>query len=227
LVLVPGLWTDEALFAPQVAALADCAAVQVADVGQDDSISGMAKRLLDSVEGPFALAGLSMGGYVAQEVLRQAPERVTKVALLDTNARADRAEQQDQRRALVARVQAGEGRAVCEDLLRVLIHPDRLTDSALVDVVYAMAERVGADGFARQQQAILSRPDGREDLRRVTQPVLCLCGAQDAITPPKVHQEMVDLLPQGTLVVVENCGHLSTLERPNEVSDHLRAWIQS
>ncbi len=227
LVLIPGLWTDAALFAPQTQALADVASVKIADVGQDDTLAGMAQRLLASIDGPFALAGLSMGGYVAQEVMRQAADRVTHLALLDTNARADRAEQQAQRTALVDRVNNGEGRTVCDELLEFLIHPDHMSDTSLVETIHAMADRVGTAGFARQQNAIMFRPDGRDDLSRITQPTLCLCGAQDAITPPKVHQEMVDLLPHGTLAVIENCGHLSTLERPKEVSAHLRAWLCS
>jgi pimeloyl-ACP methyl ester carboxylesterase len=225
LVLVPGLWTDEALFAPQCQALADEASVVVADVGQDDTLSGMAQRLLASVSGPFAIAGLSMGGYVAQEVIRQAPERITHLALLDTNARADRPEQQAQRAALAARVTAGEGRAVCDELLEFLIHPDHRSDAALVETIHAMAARVGPAAFARQQNAIMFRPDARDALSRITQPALCLCGAQDAITPPKVHQEMIDRLPNATLAVIENCGHLSTLEHPEEVLMHLRAWL--
>lgn len=225
-VLVPGLLTDDDLFAAQISGLADCATIIIADTTQDDSISGMARRLLDSVEGPFALAGLSMGGYVAQEVMRQAPHRVTRLALLDTNARADRPEQSDQRRALVAQAQSGSMAQIADQLLPVLVHPDRLQDDALTNRVRAMAERVGLAAFARQQQAILSRVDGRADLARITVPTLCLCGRQDALTPPKVHQEMVDALPAGVLVEVDDCGHLSTMEQPHAVTALFRYWLQ-
>lgn len=225
-VLVPGLLTDDDLFAAQISGLADCATIIIADTTQDDSISGMARRLLESVEGPFALAGLSMGGYVAQEVMRQAPHRVTRLALLDTNARADRPEQSDQRRALVAQAQSGSMAQIADQLLPVLVHPDRLHDDALTHRVRAMAERVGLAAFARQQQAILSRVDGRADLARITVPTLCLCGRQDALTPPKVHQEMVDALPAGVLVEVDDCGHLSTMEQPQAVTALFRYWLQ-
>lgn len=225
LICVPGLWTDDGLFAPQAAALADVVDLRVADVSQDDSLVDMAQRLLASVEGPFALAGLSMGGYVAQEVMRQAPHRVTRLALLDTNARADRPEQSVNRQTAVDRVLHGQADAVFDEMIAMLVHEDRLDDASLIDAVRVMSRRVGSGAFARQQKAIMNRPDGREDLPAISVPTLCLCGQQDALTPPRVMQEMVDLLPHGTLTVVDDCGHLSTLERPDTVSDHMRAWI--
>lgn len=226
LVLVPGLLTDEALFAHQVSHLSDLAHIMVADVANDDSLGGMADRLLAAAPERFALAGLSMGGYVAQEVMRRAPERVERLALLDTNARADRPEQIDGRKAQMAL--AGEGKLsdVADQLLPMLVHEDRLSDKTFVARVKEMMMRVGPDAFIRQQTAIMSRGDGRGDLGRIACPTLCLVGREDAITPPKVHQEMVDALPNGTLVVVEDCGHLATLERPQAVTAVLRYWLQ-
>lgn len=224
-VLVPGLLTDADLFAAQIRGLADVARVIVADISQDDTMAAMASRLLASVEGPFALAGLSMGGYVAQEVMRQAPERVTRLALLDTNARADRPEQAEQRRALVKKAQVEGLEAVADALLPMLVHPDRLADAALVERVRAMAVRVGHQAFARQQEAIISRLEGLKDLAKITVPTLCLCGRNDAMTPPKVHQEMVDRLPAGVLVEIDDCGHLATIEQPQAVTALFRYWL--
>lgn len=226
LVLVPGLLTDEALYAHQVSHLSDLARIMVADVASDDSLGGMADRLLAAAPERFALAGLSMGGYVVQEVMRRAPERVERLALLDTNARADRSEQIDMRKAQMALATEGRLAEVVDQLLPVLVHEDRLADETFVAQVKAMMMRVGPEAFVRQQTAIMGRGDGRGDLGRITCPTLCLVGREDAITPPKVHQEMVDGLPNGTLVVIEDCGHLATLERPQAVTAVMRYWLQ-
>lgn len=226
LVLVPGLLCDGALFAPQVAALADVADITVADVAQDDTLAGMADRLLAAAPDTFALAGLSMGGYVVQEVMRRAPHRVSRIALIDTNARADREEQITARREQMALAAQGRLAEVAERLLPFLIHPARLADAAFTGPIREMMLRVGPEAFIRQQTAIMGRPDGREDLRAITVPALCLVGQDDAITPPKVHQEMVDRLAAGELVVIEGSGHLPTLEQPQAVSACLRTWLQ-
>lgn len=226
LILVPGLLCDAALYAPQTAALSDIADITVADVAQDDSLGGMADRLLAAAPDTFALAGLSMGGYVAQEVMRRAPHRVTRLALIDTNARADREEQITTRKSQMELAAQGRLAEVAETLLPFLIHPDRLADQAFTAPIRAMMLRVGPEAFIRQQTAIMGRPDGREDLRAVAVPTLCLVGRDDAITPPKVHQEMVDRLPDGTLVVIDDSGHLPTLEQPQAVSACLRYWLQ-
>jgi len=227
LVLVPGLLCDEELFAHQLSHLSDLADVMVADTLQDDSIPAMADRLLAAAPERFALAGLSMGGYVAQEVMRRAPDRVSRLALLDTNARADLPEQKDMRMAMVERARTEGLAPVVDDLVPNLVHPDRLRDADFIRRVKAMKNRVGVEVFARQQAAIAARPDGRDDLARIAVPTLCLCGYQDALTPPKVHQEMVDRLPHGTLVTIEDCGHLATVERPRAVTAVLRYWLQS
>lgn len=226
LVLVPGLVCDHELFRHQIATLTDRAQVMVADTMQDDSIAGMADRLLAVAPERFALAGLSMGGYVAQEVMRQAPDRVSRLALLDTNARADRPEQVEAREAQMELARTGRYAEVPEMLAPMLVHEDRVPDAAFMDQVKAMMQRVGPDVFIQQQTAIMTRPDGRDDLARITVPTLCLCGMEDQLTPPKVHQEMVDRLPRGTLVTIEDCGHLATMERPRAVTAVLRYWLQ-
>jgi pimeloyl-ACP methyl ester carboxylesterase len=223
LVLLPGLLCDEALWAPQVAALPG--PVTIPDLTRHDSLAGMADSVLAAAPPRFALAGLSMGGYCAQEIMRRAPARVTRLALLDTSARADSEEQRARRGGLIELAQKGEFKGVTPRLLPLLIHPDRLDDEALTRIVLGMAERVGKEGFLRQQKAIMGRPDGRPDLARIACPTLVLVGRQDALTPPALHEEIAAGVPGSELVVVEACGHLSTLERPEAVNRALAEWL--
>lgn len=227
LVLVPGLLCDEALFAPQVQALADVSQPWVADVTRDDSIAGMARRVLaEAPAGPFALAGLSMGGYVAQEILRQQPARVTRLALLDTRARGDTPEETRRRHILMKLAQSNEGfTPVTQRMLPLLIHPDRVGDAALVRTIREMAERVGVQAYLRQQHAIIHRPDYLAGLSAVACPTLLLCGRQDALTTLAMHEEMAAALPAARLEVLEHCGHLATLECPEDVNFLLRSWL--
>lgn len=225
LVLLPGLLCDAALWRGQIDDLADIAAPWVADMTRDDSVSRMAARVLEAAPPRFALAGLSMGGYVAQEIMRQAPERVARLALLDTSARPDSPEQTARRRGLIDLAEKGEFRGVTPRLLPVFLHPDRLNDKDLTAAVMAMAERVGKDAFLRQQRAIISRPDSRPSLAAIACPTLVLCGRQDQLTPLDLHEEIAAGIRGAQLVVIEECGHLSTMERPWEVSVALRQWL--
>jgi pimeloyl-ACP methyl ester carboxylesterase len=227
LVLIPGLLCNRELWAHQSANLAHIAEITVADVTQDDTIAGMAQRLLAQAPREFALAGLSMGGYVAQEVMRQAPDRVSRLALLDTSARPDSDEQKARRRGLIALSTQGKFKGVTPRLLPLLIHPDRLDDTLLVGRITAMAEDVGQAGFVRQQTAIMGRIDGRPTLRDIRCPTVVLGGAEDAITPPEVMAEIADLVPGATYHLLPNCGHLSTMEKPEAVTDLLAAWLTS
>jgi pimeloyl-ACP methyl ester carboxylesterase len=188
LLLLPGLLCDAALYAPEIAALGDIAAPIVGDLTRHDSIAGMAAAMLAEMPEYFSLVGLSMGGYVAQEIMRQAPHRVGRLALLDTSARADSDEQHARRRGLIELAGKGHFKGVTPQLLPQLIGRDRLTDTALVDTIMAMAERVGHDAFLRQQTAIMGRPDGRADLGRIACPTLVLCGRDDAVTPFALHE---------------------------------------
>jgi pimeloyl-ACP methyl ester carboxylesterase len=225
LVLLPGLLCDAALWRHQVENLADIADISVVDLTRDNTFSAMARRVLDAAPSRFAIAGLSMGGYVAQEIMRTAPERVERLALLDTSARADTEEQTSRRRGLIELASKGQFKGVSPRLLPSFLHPDRLRDKPLTDAVMAMAERVGRDAFLRQEEAIMGRIDGRESLRAIRCPTLILCGAEDTLTPPKVHQEMAERIPHARLVVVPDCGHLSTMERPEAVTAAMREWL--
>jgi pimeloyl-ACP methyl ester carboxylesterase len=225
LVLLPGLLCDPRLWAHQSEALSDIADVTVADMTRDDSMAGMARRALDAAPERFALAGLSMGGYVALEIMRQAPERVTRLALLDTGSRADTPEQTTRRRDLISLADRGEFKAVSPRLLPIFIHEGRLEDAALVADIAAMADAVGKEAFLRQQHAIMNRPDSRPELPGIACPTLVLCGRQDVLTPPELSEEMASLIPGADLVMVEACGHLSTMERPDEVNAAMRSWL--
>lgn len=226
LLLVPGLLCDAALWGAQVAGLADLATVRVGEVTAEDSIAAMAAALLAEMPEAFSLAGLSMGGYVAQEIMRQAPDRVLRLALLDTSARADDEAQHAQRRALIALAGRGRFRGVTPRLLPRLLHPRHLADPRLTGTVTAMAERVGRDAFLRQQTAIMGRADGRADLARIACPTLVLCGREDALTPLALHEEMATAIPGGRLAIVEECGHLAPLEQPAAVTAALREWLE-
>ena len=225
LVLLPGLLCDDALWREQGAALGDIADTTVADLTRDDSMDAMARRVLAAAPVRFALAGLSMGGYLAQHIARMAPERVSRLALLDTSARADTPEQTSRRRGLIELAEKGEFKGVTPRLLPQFLHPDRLKDEALTRDVMAMTERVGKDAFLRQQRAIMGRVDSRPHLPQVDCPTLVLCGRGDALTPLELSEEIATLIPGARLEVVDRCGHLSTMERPDEVNAALRRWL--
>jgi pimeloyl-ACP methyl ester carboxylesterase len=227
LVLLPGLLCDAALWAPQVAALADIAEPRVADLTRDDDIGAMAARVLAEAPARFALAGLSMGGYVSFEVMRRAPERVTHLALLGTSARPDTPERAQVRRDFIALARSGGFRGLTPRLLPQWVHASRMSDPAFVEAVASMTLRVGRDAFIRQQTAILGRPDSRPGLSRIRVPTLVLCGRQDQATPVEVAREIASDIEGARLVVVEECGHLATLERPAEVSAAMRAWLSA
>ena len=229
LVLVPGLLCDERLWRHQAEHLADLAEPVVADVTRGASVSEMARAVLGAAPpagtGRFALAGLSMGGYVALEVMRAAPERVARLALLDTSARPDAPEQTETRRRLMELARNGRFGEVPGRLLPNIVHPDRLGDERLAADVFGMASAVGPEAFVRQEEAIIGRPDSRGDLSDISCPTLVLCGREDALTPLGLHEEMAAAIPASRLRVIENCGHLSSLERPDEVTAALNEWL--
>jgi pimeloyl-ACP methyl ester carboxylesterase len=196
----------------------------VADLTLADSIAGMADQVLATAPGRFSLAGLSMGGYVAFEILRRAPERVNRLALLDTQARPDTAEAAQRRRALIELAGRGQFKGVTPRLLPMLLHEDNLA-GPLAGVVTAMAERVGHAAFVRQQTAIMGRIDSRPDLGAIRVPTLVLCGDADALTPPSLAEEIARGIPDSALVVVDRAGHLTPIEQPGAVNRALIEWL--
>lgn len=223
--LLPGLLCDARLWRDQVVALADRYAVAVADLTLDDSLGGMAERALRLVPSRFALCGLSMGGYVALEVMRRAGGRVDRLALLDTSARPDTPDSARRRRALLAEVRAGRFRGVTPRLLPQLLHPSHLAGPVGAEVT-AMAERVGKDAFLRQQAAILGRPDSRQDLAGIAVPTLVGVGEADVLTPPEHAAEMAAGIPGARLAVIPDSGHLPPMEQPAQVTALLREWLE-
>lgn len=226
LALLPGLLCDAALWQPQIAALSDLADCRVADFTTQDSATAMVDTVLEAMPERFCLAGLSMGGYVALELMARAPERVERLALIDTKARGDSEEQTARRRGLIELAEKGQFKGVTPRLLPLFIHEDRLEDTALTGVVMSMAERVGKQAFISQQRAIMTRRDHSDVLAGIMVPTLILCGRQDALTPLSEHEDMASAIPDSELVVVEDCGHLATLERPDPVSAAMRRWLQ-
>ena len=226
LVLIPGLLCDALMWQPQATALADIAECWIADHSRSNTMTEIALEVLrDAPFEKFALAGLSMGGYVALEILRQTPHRVLKLALLDTSARADTPEQSQKRLSFISLAERGRFLGVTGALLPMFVHPSRLSDEQLVTTVKKMAEKTGREAFIREERAIMSRVDNRHRLSEISCPTLVLCGRQDALTPLEHHEEMARAIVGSKLEVIEDCGHLSTLERPAEVSAALRRWL--
>jgi len=226
LVLIPGTLCDAALWRHQIEHLGDIAQISVADHTRHDSMAEIARAILAEAPPRFALAGLSMGGFVAFEIMRQAPERVDRLALFDTSARADPPEMVQRRHDLTRLTHVGQFKGVTPRLLPSFIHPSRLSDQALSRIITEMAERVGPEAFVRQQTANAARPDSRPDLAKIACPTLVVCGRQDILTPLELSEEMARGIPNSTLVVIEDCAHLPTLERPQAATALLRYWLQ-
>lgn len=227
LLLCPGLLNDQRLWAHQLDGLADLAEMQVADLTGQESIAALANNLLSKAPDRFALAGLSMGGYVAFEILRRAPERVDRLALFNTSARPDTPEATQRRLELLDITKRGGFGKIPRPLLATQLHPDHLDLPHIGLVALAMAETVGALGFIHQQTAIMTRPDSRPGLSAVAVPTLVVGGQQDGLTTPAIMQEIADGIPGARLVLVDHCGHLSPLEQPSVVTALLREWLQS
>lgn len=225
ILLVPGLLCSARLYAPQVPALWPYGPVTIADHRRERTIEAAAARILKEAPPTFALAGLSMGGYLAFAMLRQAPERIGKLALLDTSARADTPEQGGLRERLIAMAEDGRLAEVVSLLEPRFLHPKRHSDEALRSVVRAMAAETGPEAFVRQERAIMSRPDSRALLATIRCPTLVLVGADDELTPPALSEEIAHGIAGARLVVVPECGHLATLERPDAVNAALSEWL--
>ncbi len=226
LVMIPGLLCSDDLFRDQVRGLSDVANIRIGRVLKAAGLEAMAQAILRAAPPRFALAGLSLGGYVAFEILRQAPERVSRLALLNANARADRAEQIAFRRMLIGLANTMGPRNVQAAALPMLVHKARLGERDLVDRVLNMADAVGRAAFVRQQEAIIARPDNRAFLAEIKLPTVVVVGDQDALTPVKVANELHDAIAGSKLEVIAQCGHLSTMERPAAVNAILRAWLE-
>jgi len=226
LVLVPGLLCSARLYAAQVAALWPFGQVAIADHRRDADMVTIAAHILADAPPHFALAGLSMGGYIAFAMMRLAPERIAKVALLDTSALPDIPEQKAGRAKLIAMAEAGKLNDVVETLTPRFLHRNHANDEGLKRIIREMAAETGAEAFVRQQKAIMSRQDARPLLSQIRCPTLVLVGDGDVATPPELNKEIADGISGSRYVVVPQCGHLSTVEQPAAVNAALAAWLQ-
>jgi pimeloyl-ACP methyl ester carboxylesterase len=232
LILVPGLLCDDSVWEHQTRNLQDIAHITIADHGSLDSLPAMADAILERAPRYFALAGHSMGGRVAFQVFRRAPERIIGIALLDTASTARPAgaqgEEESKRRLGLLKKALKEGmRAMGAEWLPRMVHPDRLSDAQLMNAILDMIERKTPEIYAAQIKALLERPDVTALLPEIQCPALVLCGRQDGWSVLAHHEEMASMIPNSRLAVVENCGHMSTMERPAEVTAALRDWLRS
>ncbi|MDX2163365.1 MAG: alpha/beta hydrolase [bacterium] len=226
LLLLPGTLCNAALFKHQIAHLADIARPQVAAVHLQDNVREVARYVLSQVEGPFAVAGLSYGGIVALEMWRQAASRIVRLALLNTNPHPPSPETRARQQRFVGMATLGEFRSITTDFLKdAMLHPDHRRDLTLRETVLAMAESIGIQGFINTVKAQLDRPDSMPDLPHITCPTLVLTGREDTVVPLPIPMAMAQALPNSRLVVVDHCGHLSTMEQPDVVTKALRNWL--
>jgi len=225
LVLLPGLLNTRRVFEPQIEALSDVADCIVPELWHHDTMGAMADAALAMAPPRFGLLGFSMGGYVAFEIMRRASQRVERLALMDTQAIPDSAESTKRRRALLDQTKIGRFHGVQRTLLPQLVHSRHINDAAITQPIFDMAQEIGADGFVREQRAIIGRADSRHMLVDIAVPTVVIVGRQDQVTPLPRSQEMAADIAKSQLVVLEQCGHMSPLERPAEVTEALRRWL--
>jgi len=230
LVLVPGLMCDETVWQHQVTVLGADREIQVAEHAHSQSLGEMAQRILDEAAPRFALAGHSMGGRVALEVVARAPERVSRLALLDTGyaalAPGEAGDREKAGRYRLLEIARRDGMlAMARDWARGMVHPARLTDLALMEAIHSMIVRAGVAQFAAQIRALLARPDRTDLLTTLRMPTLVLCGTDDSWSPLPRHEDMARLIRGSHLVSVPDCGHMSTMERPAAITTALLAWL--
>jgi len=231
LVLVPGLMCDHSVWDPLLEGISPLAGAQIIDHGQADSLVDMAHQLLALAPPRFALAGHSMGGRVALEVMRLAPQRVTHLALMDTGylpkAAGAAGEAEVAKRMTLVALAHNEGvRAMALQWVQGMVATHRLSDAVLIESVVAMLDRKSAQVFARQIKALIERPDASDVLRQLQLPTLVLCGAQDSWSNPAQHEEIAALIPARPAVVsVPDAGHMVTMERPDAVVQAFKDWL--
>ncbi|WP_093132469.1 alpha/beta fold hydrolase [Variovorax sp. OK605] len=226
LVLLPGLACDERIWQAQLPALPPAFSARVSDAQlHNDSIEGMAAAVLRDNDGPLVLCGASMGGMVAMEAARQAPERIAGLALLGTSARPETPDMFTLREGAIAYFERGEVRDVIEPNVYFAFHPTQAADPVMIERYLDIVLGAGAEQLIRQNRAVMRRPDARQHLPLLRAPVLLMCGDSDRLAAPECTREMAALLPRSETVWVAECGHMLTMEKPDQVNAALNAWL--
>jgi len=225
--LIPGLNCDARVYSQVVPALWQFGPVMIANHTQADTVSEIVRQILADAPPKFALAGFSMGGYLCFELLRQARDRVIKLALIDTNAGSDTPEVIETRRRRIDLAEGGKFSLVIQQSFPAMVHPDNVEDGDLYATFRTMAEANGPAAHVRQQRAIIGRPDSRPDLALIDVPTMVIVGEGDQFTPPAVSAEIQAGIAGSTMSVIPRAGHLALLEQPQLVSAALKAWAQT
>ena len=226
LVLIPGMMCDARLYSPQIAALSGRRPLHLAPIADHDSVAALAADILARAPQDFALAGLSMGGIVAMEMLRQAPSRIDRLALLDTNPKAEVEAVRQGREPQIAKALAGTLDSVMRDEMKPNYLADGPNRTAILDLCMDMALGLGPEVFARQSRALATRPDSQDTLRAWRGPTLILMGEEDRLCPRHRHDLMHKLIPGSRLAVIPGAGHLPTLEQPEQATAELIRWLE-
>ncbi|MED3726324.1 alpha/beta hydrolase [Priestia filamentosa] len=228
LILIPGTLCDNRLWGHQRRYLSDIAEVNICEVTKGDSISSLAHSILEKAPEKFALAGLSLGGIISLEIMRLAPERVIKLALLDTNPNPPHPDQIATWERFINMANNGQFLDITiTHLLPILIHPDRKKDETLVSTIIDMARQIGKDGYINQLKAVMTRSDQRSILSTIACPTIVLVGKEDMVCPVHMSEFLTESIPTARLEIVDYSGHLITLEQPEKVSALLRGWLNS
>jgi pimeloyl-ACP methyl ester carboxylesterase len=226
LVLLPGMMCDARLFMPQIAAFSGVRAVHVAPISGAETVGQLAAMVLAHAPPHFALAGLSMGGIVAMEVICQAPDRVERIAFLDTNPLAEDPAVAAARAPQIARARGGDLRSIMRDEMKPRYLAEGPRRAVVLDLCMEMAMDLGPQVFEAQSLALQSRPDQCGTLRTIRVPTLALCGREDALCPVHRHDLIHSLVPNAALEIIEGAGHLPTLEQPEATNAALRRWLE-
>jgi len=225
LILLPGLMCDADVWEHQRTHLSNLADIIIPDFRGYDSLTAMAESVLEQAPARFALAGHSMGGRVALEIFRLAPDRITRLALLETGADPIGAGEAEKRQFLIDLARDGGMDAVADAWLLPMLHPDRHNDKHLINAITVMIKRTSTDQFIKQVQALINRPDATACLKNIKCKTLLLAGRYDNLYPVQQHESMLREIPGARLVIIENAGHMAPLEKPEAVTNALREWL--
>lgn len=226
IVLIPSQLCTELVFEPQIPVLSSLGRPRVFVQRDHDTVGAMAQSVLDASPERFVLITHGMGGFVAFEMLRRAPQRIGKLVLMSALAPADTPKQTERRMGYIRLVEQGRFDGIIEERIPMLVHPSRTGDAALTAILRRMAGDTGAEVFQRQQRAIMARPDSRPMLASIACPTMLVFGRQDGITTIEHQNEMVAAIPDVRLEIIEECGHMMTLEKPDAVNALLKGFLQ-